>query len=804
MAEGRPGTGGWKDRAAALWHAAAKRGDEEPSRRPSGATGHTDAPRSARQARGIALLRDRLVRLGGRLPAGPTAAAALRRHGRWLLPLLLLLGLALPPVSLFSWLRSWTYARLQAGAEARVSVRGDETSYLLLRRNTVLRSARVAVFAQEGLPLGLADPPGKPAFLSPVFHIDLRGPLPREARLVTVLDIGDGDQAFVDPFGWDGERWHWLPVRFNASNLAEVYLPLAEHDIRYVVVTEAPDAATSVAAALLPPPAPMPAAIAQLPILELPSYTLRRDDGSLSPRRLGPVGAVASLYARIDNREGDRLRSDLATNVMLQREARLRLRQAIATAVRRDRLRGVVLDLQGLPPHLQGVYADWLGRLRLDLEALGAELVVQVPMPRPTASGWDASPLDWRTLGRSVDGLRIQLGNEAPLSLESLDSLIRWALQAVERRKLQLAVPVQGRDEVEGEVRAIGYGEALGKILDLAAADLPARIDPGQELTVDLPTLRAAEFGRDAATGLWRFHYWDDNRREHTVWLSDAAGLAPAFAIARQYRMDRIVLSGVAAGLDGAVWSMVKAFAADGSVLAPSPDYSLQWTLSDAQGRIVRQALRPLSETSFTLTAPREEGAYRLSLNLAAQEGRVAALGAAADLAVAPPPPPTPTETPRVILLEATAAPVITAPPPADELVRRSPVQAAVTPHATIQDQVDAEVAFREATLRDGPATAAKVLSDLKLGDQVLLLGRTPDERWFKVRQLGTGLEGWILAELLSLRIDVAQVPYLSQDGLALPEGDAVVTEGPPPPASATAGRPLGGTTPTATGTRRP
>lgn len=751
----------------------------------------------SRVASGLARLRAVL--------AGGALGSLLQRQGRWLLPLLILLGLALPPVSLFGWLRSWTYARLQPAAEARVPVRGDGAAYLLLRRNTVQRAARVAVFADDGLPLGVEEPPGEPAWLSPVYRIDLRGPRPREARLVTVIDLGEGDLAFVDPFGWDGQRWHWLPVRFTASNQAEVYLPLGDHDIRYVVITEAPDAATSVAASLLPPPAAMPAAVAQLPILELPSYTLRRDDGSLSPRRLGPVGAAAALYAKVDNRDGERLRADLATNVMLQRDARYRLRQAIVAAARRDRLRGVILDFQGLPPHLQGVYADWLGRLRDDLAGLGAELVVQVPMPRPSSSGWDASPLDWRVLGPSVDGLRIQLGNEAPLSLEALDSMIRWALQSVERRKLQLAVPVEGRDEVEGEVHPIGYGEALGKILDLAAADLPARIDPGQELTVELPTLRAAEFGRDPATGLWRFYYWDDNRRQHTVWLSDASGLAPAFEIARKYRMDRIALSGVEAGLDPAVWAMVKAFAADGLVQAAAPDYGLRWTLTDSAGRIVRQAVRPLDQTQFSLTAPREEGSYRLSLSLTAQEERVAALGAAADLAVAPPPPPTPTETPRVIILDATAAPVITAPPPADELVRRSPVLAQVTPHATVVDQVDADIAFREATLREAPATSAKVLSDLKLGDQVLLMGRTPDGRWFKVRQLGTGLEGWILGELLSLRIDEDEVPFLGVDGLALPPGDAVVTEAPFPSAASTATpTPAAGRSPAPTATLRP
>ena len=343
-------------------------------------------------------------------------------------------------------------------------------------------------------------------------------------------------------------------------------------------------------------------------------------------------------------------------------------------------------------------------------------------------------------------------------------------------------MPVEGRDEVEGDVHAIGYSQALGLILDLAAADLPERIDPGQEVNVDLPTLRAAEFGRDPDTGMWRFYHWDANRRQHTVWLNDAGGLAPAFEIARRYRMDRIALSGVAAGLDPAVWTMVKGFIADGSVMAPLPDYSLQWTLLDADGRIALQALRPVGTAGFAFTAPRAEGRYRLTVSLTAEEGRVAALGRAAQLSIAPPPPPTPTATPRIFTIEATAAPVETAPPPADELRRRTPVTAGdVQSRATFVDQVDAVVSFREATLRTGPATSAEIKSGLKVGDQLQVLGQTTDGRWLSVRQLGTGLEGWILSDLLDIRIPREGIPYLGIDGTAAPLGDAVVTDTPTP-----------------------
>ena len=94
-------------------------------------------------------------------------------------------------------------------------------------------------------------------------------------------------------------------------------------------------------------------------------------------------------------------------------------------------------------------------------------------------------------------------------------------------------------------------------------------------------------------------------------------------------------------------------------------------------------------------------------------------------------------------------------------------------------------VSFREATLRAGPATSAEVKSGLKIGDQLQVLGQTPDGRWLSVRQLGTGLEGWILAELLDLRIPREEIPYLGVDGTAAPLGDAVVTDTPASPPGA-------------------
>ncbi len=707
----------------------------------------------------------------------------LRAALRWILPLLVVAGLLLPPVSIVTRLRSLGYAKLVPGQDARVESR-QGGSWLELGRRDVLRPARVGLFSRDAAPRD-ADPlPGRAVPISPFFEIDLRGPAPAEAWLSSFLEIREGSEPYIDPFGWDGQRWQWLPLEFASENRARVLLPLDRFVPRYVVFTEAPaDTTTQVAALLMPPPAAVPAAVARLPILELRAYTLRSDDGGIEGQAFRVPSRSARVYGVVDNLEGPRLRDDLVANILLRQAARERHRAELVSIVRRDGLDGLVLDYREIPADLYGVFTDWVARLDADLDAVGAELYVTVPMPRRTSSGWDPSPVDWRGLGRSVDGLRVRLPNDAPLEIEALDSMLRWGLQSVERRKLQLSVPMQGRDivEADGSVRPIGYGDALSRVLDMAASDLPERISPGSRDRIELPTIQASELGRDPATGMWRFYWWDANRRKHTVWLNDAEGLAPAFDIAQRYRLSQIVLDGVEAGLDPSLWRMVTAFIETGEPRVSEVRYGLQWSLINEVGQVVQQAEQPLGEAGFDLNAPRDEGSYSLSVNLIdiAQEGRVAAVGRAESLRVAPPPPATPTPTPNIIILEPTEIAYATAPAPADELnIDRAPVGVDVTPQATITTTHDAVVGFAAVQLREGPdAREFDSISDLKVGDRLIVLGRTVNDEWLQVVVISTGVEGWLLRELVDLEVELDSLPYVGSGAdLLLTPGVILVT----------------------------
>jgi hypothetical protein len=682
-----------------------------------------------------------------------------RRLVRLVLPVLVLAGLFLPPVSLWTRITTWDYTALRPGQDTFAPAPGTSATFTVAGRS-VTRPARARLRRDDGAARRLPPLPAGRAPLSDYYRLDLVGTPPRDGAIELGVATAEGDHPFVDAYGWDGQRWRWLSPQFFGPDRLRVLLPLHTFVPRFVVVALASQAATQVSASLLPPPATVPAAMAELPILELRAFHLAGGDGSVAGQPFALPSRQARVYGVVDNLEnGQRLRSDLINNLLIDPRARQRHRAVLTDLIRRERLDGVILDYRGIDTDLQSTYTGFLGRLAGDVRRAGAELVVVVPMPRRTSAGWDASPYNWRDLGSAVDGLRVALPDDRPLEIDELDSLVRWALPSVERSRLQLALPVQGRDVTADGVAPIGYGEALARILGLASADAPERISPGTTTTVDLPGMRQAGLKRDGATGMWRFNYWDANRREHTVWLNDAAGLQPAFAIAARYRLGRIALDGVAAGLDPALWRMVKDFIAGAKPTAALTAYRLQWQLVDGQGRVVQQSVQPLEATTFSFRAPPGEGSYRLRVNLVTEEDRLAAIGGARELRVAPPPPATPRPTDVVIFIEPTPEAIVTAPPPRDEtaLARRTPVRVGTAVATKIADY-NAVVAFADGPMRGEPDFGAPVVTDLRVGDRLQVLGATPDGSWLRAVHPATGIEGWVRKELLNLLVPLAEI----------------------------------------------
>jgi hypothetical protein len=268
---------------------------------------------------------------------------------------------------------------------------------------------------------------------------------------------------------------------------------------------------------------------------------------------------------------------------------------------------------------------------------------------------------------------------------------------------------------------------------------------------------------------MWRFYTWDDLRQKHTVWLNDALGLRPAFEIAARYRLGRLALHGIEAGLDPALWPMVRAFQRSGEAAATEEDYQLAWKLTDSEGKVVREAQQPLNVSEFRFRAPELEGSYELKVDLVTSAGSLVAPGPARHVTVGAPLPPPPTATPQMFFVDPTPESAATRPPPPDELsIDREPVRADVPPSNAPGPEAeapsDAVVSMPEAVLRAGPGVQHEVVSSARQGELLAVLGRSANQRWYQVRMEATGVVGWIRDEFVDLNVDPDALPVVETE----------------------------------------
>jgi uncharacterized protein YraI len=91
---------------------------------------------------------------------------------------------------------------------------------------------------------------------------------------------------------------------------------------------------------------------------------------------------------------------------------------------------------------------------------------------------------------------------------------------------------------------------------------------------------------------------------------------------------------------------------------------------------------------------------------------------------------------------------------------------------------VVAKVTERSVNVRSGPSTKNKILSSVKLNNQITLIGRNSDSTWFQINVAGGGAPGWISGQTIQI---------VSGDTNSLP----VVGPTPTPTKAAAAARPV-------------
>ncbi len=229
---------------------------------------------------------------------------------------------------------------------------------------------------------------------------------------------------------------------------------------------------------------------------------------------------------------------DALSTLLASRASRARLTLALVAAAQRQRLRGFVIDFEGLSRAQRQHYASFLAETRARFHKAGLHLGVAVPAP--VGSFRDA--FDYPAIGRAADIVVLMAYDQhsrgsAPGPIAGynwVERVVADTVAAIPPAKLLLGLPLYHRSwtETSGirDSTAGSHGQALSLLNEFGGALQWDPLSRSSWFRIEnLGTESAgSEILRDGET--------------HTVWLEDSRSVAEKIELARRYK-----LAGVAA-----------------------------------------------------------------------------------------------------------------------------------------------------------------------------------------------------------------------------------------------------------------
>ncbi len=436
--------------------------------------------------------------------------------------------------------------------------------------------------------------------LSPLYRVDLRG-------RGTAYLIFTPPTENAEPHRWDTAHRTWQFIPF-------------ERDGEHLIV-----AASQGVVALLQPPAVTPLLISTLEVgqrLDERGDLLDRvlvagaavgQDGALDVSDLPPPsdGLTALILLRPADEEA-------LQALLSSRAKRNTLLGGVATLVDSTPWDGVALDLGPLTRDQAAAFEALLGDLATALAQRDKVLMVRVPTPQATSTGYDTLGYNWPQIGALADALIVTPPGSPQDYADggAVDTFIGWAATRTSRAKLYLASFSQSLDEWGGQFYPIRYDYALAPLgtVGLALGENNGALQPlpGQPLTFRLAG-QASDFERLASEGLYRYKVYTADG-EHRVWIVTAAAL--------RQRLDWIAAQGIggividdllAQGNSPGTVAALRTFRA-GQPLPAEAALTLNWTVYNASGTRIYEAIGDLTEP-FMWT-PETAGEYTISAEI--------------------------------------------------------------------------------------------------------------------------------------------------------------------------------------------
>jgi hypothetical protein len=599
-----------------------------------------------------------------------------------LVPILLIVALLLPPVSLGERLFSAGYTSISASEGGTVLGPAGATLQIpvgALEKRSRIRLKALDEASLSGLSLGnpdffadIADKemikvepdssehlalqslPAEVVNFAPFYHIDVRGDQPTRALFSAQIPYELANTERADLFGWDGQEWRWLP-----SEIADGGLTLnAELDTlpEMLTVAQAEAMGSRFSVSISKDDQPLPDDLAPT-YINLEGFVLKDDGGVDTKGALAPsdVPTGATVVLSISNIVDGTVQSDIVDNMIVSPEARAEHMANVVELVSEYGAAGVEIAYGNISPALSQDFSTLVAELGQALHAENKFLAVRVDTPVAAGPTWDTGAYDWRALSRTADLIRLP----AMLSLDSyadggeMDALLSWATRMVDRRRIDLVIDTCAHVMNDRRVEPISYASALGILAGEIETDTEdEELPPGKVIRLGLASENnvALEYHADART------YWftpeSGQSAGSTVLLENAASVSRKLQYIDRYALGGVSISAMLNGEnDPDIMHVVRTFRDE----QPSePSFALVWTAESPDGQVLVRQVKPLDNASWAWQAPRNPGSYVLRASVS-DDGGETALGSGAQVKVVVPDfTPTPTATP-----EPTATPTV-------------------------------------------------------------------------------------------------------------------------------------------------
>ncbi|TKJ30696.1 MAG: hypothetical protein CEE40_04175 [Chloroflexi bacterium B3_Chlor] len=513
---------------------------------------------------------------------------------------------------------------------------------------------------------------------SPLYAFSVRGEMPKEVTLSIPVPNDAEPLATVDLYAWTGREWQWIPkMIFDEDDLLETNLSFIP---QAVAVMQTAPLVPSVSAPL-PAGKTLPVEARELLVeVEAEALPVQSDgmDGnstvSVAVGLLEQPGEGTSyiVLPTMRNEMDGIVRRDLTNNILVSEELRRNHVADIVELVVQNLYPGVNLDYRGMDPGLRVQFTAFVTELSQELHAHHKLLAVTVQPPTQIAEDrWETGAYDWQAIGQAVDSFKLPAiaRPDAYAPGGQMEALLGYAVNTVDRYKIQVLLPSYSTDWVGDSVAPRSYAETLQLLGgSLILPEGRVTFAPGELITVQLsggPS--AVDF--DGQSHSYSFTYTDE-QGEHTVWLENATSMAHKLDLVSKYNLKGVSVPGLLAeGNDEQLWDVFQEYL---SSVTPAVDtqFAILWTVESAVGASLTQEVGSLSEPVFAWTAPLESGEYSISAAISDDGGQTAGSeGGRVSFVVSEPtptptPPPADTPTPRPSGGSTQPAPTATPPPP--------------------------------------------------------------------------------------------------------------------------------------------